>query len=232
MCVIKLIEQENGTYIKRMVFMRTFKGLRLDALANELRKLLTRFPNTSKVVFDHRGLGDAFPQFLSVPWTDPETNKEYPPLVMDTERTSIHNAIPLLHPVMANNTINQQMVSCLTVALEQGSIELPVTSRLLIGNVLATRDSDGESEVKRKFSLVEKAVFIETDALQIEMGNIVGRQSGSNAIIYDTAKATQHKDRYSALAMAVHYISDLENYNRKRYQNRLHSQCVGVVLDM
>lgn len=88
-----------------------------------------KFPNVSKVVFDHRGLGDAFPQFLSQPWTDPETQKEYPPLVMDTEKTLIHNAIPLLHPVIANNTVNQQLVSATTVALEQGSLELPIQSR-------------------------------------------------------------------------------------------------------
>jgi len=40
---------------------------------------------------------------MSQPWTDPETQKEYPPLVLDTERSMINNAVPLLHPVIANN---------------------------------------------------------------------------------------------------------------------------------
>lgn len=230
MCVFKMIEQENGTYIKRMVCLQTYKGQRLDSLATELRKLLIRFPNTSKVVFDHRGLGDAFPQFLSVPWVDPETDKEYPPLVMDTEKSMIHKAVPLLHPFMANITLNQQMVSYLTVGLEQGSIELPITSRRIIGNKVAK--DDNETDVGTKLTLREKAIYLETDALQIEMGNIVGRPTSSGTVIYDTAKSTQHKDRYSAVGMAIHYITELEQYNRKRMINRGATQCVGIVIGL
>ena len=48
--------------------MRTYHGKRLDALAEEVRKTYVRFPHTTRIVFDHRGLGDAFPQFLSQPW--------------------------------------------------------------------------------------------------------------------------------------------------------------------
>ena len=66
-------------------------------------------------VFDHRGLGDAFPQFLSQPWID-EKGKEYPPWTPDDEKTTIHTAVPMLRSVKANAQINQQLVSCLRVA--------------------------------------------------------------------------------------------------------------------
>ena len=87
----------------------------LDALAEAVRRTYARFPRVVRIVFDHRGLGDAFPQFLAQPWTD-EKGKEYPPWTLDDERTIIHNAVPMLRSVKANAQINQQLVSCLRVA--------------------------------------------------------------------------------------------------------------------
>ena len=74
----------------------------------------------------------------------------------------------------------------------------------------------------------EKAIFLESDALQIEMGNIVMRTTSGNAIIYDVARASQHKDRYSALSMAVRYIAELEEI-RKRKLLQPSIACIGVV---
>ena len=115
-CVIKLADMENGAYLKKLVYLRSYHGKRLDALAEEVRRTFSRFPRTTRVVFDHRGLGDAFPQFLAQPWIDPESGKEYPPWTLDDERTIIHNAVPLLRSVKASAQINQQLVSCLRVA--------------------------------------------------------------------------------------------------------------------
>ena len=115
-CVIKLADMENGAYLKKLVYLRSYHGKRLDALAEEVRRTFSRFPRTTRVVFDHRGLGDAFPQFLAQPWIDPESGKEYPPWTLDDERTIIHNAVPILRSVKASAQINQQLVSCLRVA--------------------------------------------------------------------------------------------------------------------
>ena len=115
-CVIKLADMENGAYLKKLVYLRSYHGKRLDALAEEVRHTFSRFPRTTRIVFDHRGLGDAFPQFLAQPWIDPESGKEYPPWTLDDERTIIHNAVPILRSVKASAQINQQLVSCLRVA--------------------------------------------------------------------------------------------------------------------
>lgn len=115
-CVIKLADMENGAYLKKLVYLRSYHGKRLDALAEEVRRTFSRFPRTMRIVFDHRGLGDAFPQFLAQPWIDPESGKEYPPWTLDDERTIIHNAVPILRSVKASAQINQQLVSCLRVA--------------------------------------------------------------------------------------------------------------------
>ena len=115
-CVIKLADMENGAYLKKLVYLRSYHGKRLDALAEEVRRTFSRFPRTTRIVFDHRGLGDAFPQFLAQPWIDPESGKEYPPWTLDDERTIIHNAVPILRSVKVSAQINQQLVSCLRVA--------------------------------------------------------------------------------------------------------------------
>ena len=170
-----------------------------------MRRTYVRFPRVSKIVFDHRGLGDAFPQFLSQPWTD-DNGKEYPPWTLDDERTIIHNAVPILRSVKASAQVNQQLVSCLRVALEQRSIELPISARHADSSI--EDDGDEETTKKRKLTLQEKVIYLEGDALQIEMGNIVMRSGTGGTVLYDVARPSQHKDRYSALAMAVRYISE------------------------
>jgi len=215
MTTFKLVELENGGYLKQVVRIQTFKGKRLDALATEVRKNLVRFPNTMKVVVDVRGLGDAFPQFMCKPWTDPETGKEYPPLVRDDEPTIIDNAVQLIHPFIATNALNQQMVNVTTIALEQESIQLPVNSRYIVGGRIAAIDDESDNSTK-KLTKEEQAIFLEADALQIEMGNIIGRQGANGNVIYDVAKATAHKDRVSSLMMGIHYISGLEEERKRR----------------
>ena len=69
---------------------------------------------------------------------------------------------------------------------------------------------------------------MEGDALQIEMGNIVMRTTTGNIALYDVARASQHKDRYSSLSMAVRYIAELEE-TRKRRLMQPKDACIGVV---
>ena len=192
-----------------------------------------RFPKIIKIVFDHRGLGDAFPQFMSQPWISPE-GKEYPPFVLDDERSLIHNAVPLLRSVKGNVQVNQQMVSCLRIALEHRSIVMPLSSRTIHEGRVDTGDDEDSDEAapKRKaLTAQEKAIFLEADALQIEMGNIVMRVSTGGSYTYDVARAKQHKDRYSSLAMAVRFISELEEGRKRLLAGRM-GGCIGVVSKM
>ena len=47
-------------------------------------------------------------------------------------------------------------------------------------------------------------------------------------VVYDVARSNQHKDRYSALSMAVRYIAELED-TRKRRLMQPKDACIGVV---
>ena len=224
----KLVELDNGGYLKQVVRIQSFHGLRLDALAKEVRKNLVQFPNTIKVVVDVRGLGDAFPQFMNKPWTDPATGKEYPPLVRDDEPVRIDNALPLIHPFIANNLLNNQMVSFTTIALEQESLQLPISSRYIINNKIADRDGEADGSGK-KLTKEERAIFLEADTLQIEMGNIIGRQSANGNVLYDSAKAGQHKDRVSSLMMGIHYIAGMEEARKRKLMRGNAPMIYGIV---
>lgn len=184
-----------------------------------MRKTYVRFPNIEKIIFDHRGLGDSFPLFFSTPWVDPDTDKEYPPWGLDDELT--HTSVPLLRSFRANMGLNQELVTALRVSLEQRTLTMPVDSRTV---------DTGEVELTSFLRKEEQAIYLEADALQVEMGNLVMKVSGASNVVYDTAKPSQHKDRYSSLAMAVWYVYQIEQANKKRISARSRgTPCIGVV---
>lgn len=218
--VLKCVDKEDGTIIRQLVYMRSYNGRRLDELAEEVRKTYVRFPNIKKVVFDQRGLGDSFPAFFQTPWVDEYTDREYPPWCLDTEPN--HMAEPMLYSFKANVQLNQELVTKLRVAIEQKTLMIPVDSRTIEDYML----EDGSPMRKE-----DLGIFIECDALQIELSNLVAKQSSATGnILYDVAKSTMHKDRFSSLAMGNYYISLIEAENKRYYQSRQRGDTViGIV---
>ena len=201
--------------------MRSFHGKSLDILAEEIRKLYhVRFPNTEKIVYDARGLGDSFDRFFDKEWVDFATGKEYPPLVVDDVPNMNSAATQILHPVRAVQTFNQRIYTNLRVALEKRSIELPINSRIVDAEQAELEDPT------KKMPLEEKAIYIETDTLVIEMGNIVAKVGASGNVLYDTPRSSLHKDRYSSIAMANDYISEIEKVNMRRHSKG--PVCIGI----
>ena len=223
--ILKFTEKADHSFSKKLVYMQSFNGKTLDVLAERVRELAHReFPNIEMIIFDARGLGDSFARFFDKEWVDPQTGKEYPPLVPDDIPQVNAAAKKMLHPFRATLQLNQELYTVMRVNLEQRKIELPVNSRIVMAKDAA--EELGTEGAARKLSKEEKAVFFEADALQYEMGNIVGKVGTTGNVIYDTAKSSQHKDRYSSLAMGLHYVHGLEETNIKHNANG--AACVGV----
>lgn len=219
--VEKFTERSDGSYAKKLVHIRSYNGKPLDFLAEQLRQYYhIRFPNTEKIVYDARGIGDSFSRFLDQEWVDPVSGKEYPPLAVDDEPLVNPEADQVLHPFRAVNLLNQRIYTNLRVALEKRSIEIPMNSRTMKERQIQTEES-------KRMDMYEFANFEESDALQIEMGNIVEKTSSAGNKTYDVPRNNQHKDRYSALAMANDYICELEKDNMKK--NKRGPVCIGVV---
>ena len=218
--VFKCVDKEDGTILRQLVYMRSYNGKRLDELADEVRRTYVRFPNIKKIVFDQRGLGDSFPAFFQTPWVDEYTDREYPPWCLDIETN--HMAEPLLYSFKATVQLNQELVTKLRVAIEQKTLTIPIDSRTVEDYML----EDGSTMKKEDY-----AIFVEADALQIELSNLVAKTSGATGnVLYDVAKSTQHKDRFSSLAMGNYYISLIEAENKRYYQSRNRGDvCIGLV---
>lgn len=220
--VEKFTEKSDGSFAKKLVHIRSYNGKPLDYLAEEVRKYYhIRFPNSEKIIYDARGLGDSFDRFFDKEWIDPASGKEFPPLVVDDMPLTNPDALQVLHPFRAVNQLNQRIYTNLRVALEKHTIELPMSSRIIRDKQLQTEDES------KRMSDQEYANFLEADALQIEMGNVVEKTSAAGNKTYDVPKATQHKDRYSSLAMANDYVCELE-----KESVRLHKRgpvCIGIV---
>ena len=234
--VLKLTQRADGTYLRQLVYMRSYHGRDLGQTSIEIRKLFAKFPNIIRIVFDHNGLGDSLPKFFEAPWVDTDTGKEYPAFVLDTDISShVTNARPILHGVKANQSINQQMATDLRVALEQRTLSIPVTSRIIINgrfidneDAVVDAEDAGDSDESRLLTAQEQAIFLETDALQIEMGNIVATVSKSGTYTYGTARANQRKDRYSSLAMANTFVSELEASQLRSRAMTISADMIGV----
>lgn len=223
--VIKCIDQPDGSVLKNVVYLRSYHGWRLNALANEVRKAYVAFPGATRIIYDAKGLGFSFSQFFSEPWVDDATGKEYEAWTDDT--VVMPGAIPLLFGFKATPVLNVQLVSGLRVALEQKTVAFPVPSSD-IDDVMVSAEDDDEPDKIVKLTMEESAIYLEADALQVEMGSIVAKTTMAGNIVYDTDKNTQHKDRYSALAMGVWYIAQIEEDNKRRLRSR-GDACIGVV---
>ena len=219
--VIKFIERSDGSYAKKLVYMRSFHGAALDKLRDEIRVLChIKFPNIEKVVYDARGLGDSLDRFFDSEWIDVTTGKEYPPLVVDDKPATNGAALKILHPFRAVQSLNQRIYTNLRVALEKRTIELPIPQR-----IVQAKEAELEDPSKA-MSDEERAIYYEADALQFEMGNIVGKLSSSGNMLYDVPRNNLHKDRYSSLAMGNDYICEIEKESIKRHKRG--RPCIGL----
>ena len=230
--VLKTNELADGSMPRKLVYMRSFHGKTLDILAEEVRKLChISFPGTEKIIYDARGLGDSLDRFFDQPWVDTTTGKEYPPLVPDDMPNAPGNALKILHPFRAVQTLNQRLYTNMRVALEKRNIELPVNSRIIHAaehekEDKDNKDSDPDKALPITYTMQQKAIFAEADALQLEMSNIVAKVGASGNVLYDTPRNSLHKDRYSSLAMGNDYISELEKGSLKKHTRG--KACVGI----
>jgi hypothetical protein len=163
-------------------------------------------------------------------WFD-EENKEYPPMILDSLDRTTSNVLPIIRGVRADNKFNGRMATATRMFLENRSLYLPVTSSGMRREHELDDDEkqkqNNRSVAKKGMAIEETAVFIETDALQYEMGNIVPQFTTSGNITYNTQSAMLHKDRYTAIAMGLEWILCLEEINKESLRDDSGDFCLG-----
>lgn len=220
-CVVKFSERKDGTFFKRLVYMRSYHGVDLTGLANEIRRTCIAFPAIEAVIVDINGIGEGIPALLELPYIDPETGIEYPSFVtMDTDCTDI-NAIPIVYPYRGNNEMNNRGTTALKMYLENNTLSLPVQSSMV-------RSKFETNGVTKESRLREAAVFKDVDALVFELMNIRSFVT-TTSVRYGVRKGL-HKDRYSSLMMACYYLFELEQENKREKITNNSGRSSGAVV--
>ena len=199
--------------------MRSYHGVNLTGLAEEIRKTCIAFPAIEAVIVDINGIGEGIPALLELPYVDPNTGTEYPSFVtMDTDCTGI-NAIPIVYPYRGSNDMNNLGTTALKMYLENNTLSLPVQSSM----VRSKYETNG---VTRESRLREAAVFKDVDALVYELMNI-RTYTTTTSVRYGVRKGL-HKDRYSSLMMACYYLFELEQQNKREKITHNNGNLSGV----
>jgi hypothetical protein len=219
LCIIKLSERNDGTFLKSLVFIRSYHGYKLDMLAKEIRKMCVRFPNIEKAIIDVRNMGEGILPLLNMPYVD-ENKKEHPPMVPDTY-VGGNNVLPIIREIKADNKMNNKMAMATKRYFEDMSLVLPIPYVNIRSEMEDnSKDFDDDKKVSKKeenkkdLMLEEVAIFVDADALQYECGNIVPKIVAGGTT-YNTPSALLKKDRYTSIAMGLQYVSDLEEENKE-----------------
>lgn len=109
--VIKLVPRK-GSVQKHLVYTKSMNGEKFEVQAQEVRRLLKKFPNVIRIFMDTNGLGIGLSDELSKPFWDMEEQKEYPPLIdMNDEQAmkEITNGVPLIYGIKPNPENNHKM---------------------------------------------------------------------------------------------------------------------------
>lgn len=233
--VIKIVKTARGVWQKHLVWMAAYRGLSQRQLAEEIRKVYLRFPNTVRIVYDANAIGRGLESLFDEPYQyedDKGQKREMPPLLPFNSLEN-YRSIKILYPFIATNALNNEMVNCLTRAFEDRALRLPIISTSVNNAAQLPRlsdeddtDEENDAKAKRTMLMTEEAyVFREADELQAELGNIVRRLSAQGNAIYGTAISTQRKDRFSALEMGMWFIDTQETVARKSaYDDSLYDE--------
>lgn len=206
--VLKLKPKPNGTYSKKLVYIKTYRGLTLHEQRDELRKLVELFPNAIKLVFDGRSMGEILPELFDETWefvNDKGEREERNPLVPDDDeqRKNLKGAIPLLRVFKAVGSLNNTLYTYMKNCFENKSLELLFPSTQMYNQFASDQINENE------YSL-----YLETDLLIQELGNMEQYISDSGNVLYRRINKSSRKDRVSALGMALLICKEMEEENK------------------
>lgn len=117
---------------------------------------------------------------------------------------------PIIYSVKANASFNNDIAVTLKSVFEKQKIELPIDDIIKKSDLYADTSFLMKSPEERQRQL---STFQQATALQNELIALEYKIQSGNIKIYETGKST--KDRYSSLAYANWYASELEKDLRR-----------------
>jgi hypothetical protein len=113
---------------KRFVLMQTLNGGTHQEMVHTIRRLARKF-NVVAITIGQGGGGLTMKDLLAVPYLDPETRSEFPPLIdpLDEQQMLIPG-LPIVHIINETQGLNNYMYASLKADMEGGQMMLPPTN--------------------------------------------------------------------------------------------------------
>jgi len=229
--VLKIKEKSDGTFWKELVYIRTYKGLEIQEICDELKRMYLNFPNTERIIVDINGVGRSIPGILDSSWV--YEDKEYPALIdpEDEKRQNIPNALSIMKYIKADNEMNNDMANYMKVCFQDGSFRMPKSRNdYREDNSIDETDDDGEPIKKKKDKstlIQEESILLDSEAAIYEILNIRKKETNSGRFIFEKIQSSMRKDRYSALCMGLIHVKELEEVNKQNLYNA-GDMCIGA----
>lgn len=205
--IFKLIPRGNGTYIKHLINVHTYKGdMHFSAQSIYIKELVEKF-NASMVCVDGNGLGRGLIDYL----IKEDKYRSYSVVNDDSyDKYKLPNSLPLVFNVMSNTkqtNASDMHNNFMTVI---GNHEL----KLLVSESAIKEKAKGDDYEKLGERL---APHVETSLFVDEVMNLIYVAEGNRTKV-KRVSTQMEKDRYSAVSYGLWYIylKEQENFERKR----------------
>jgi hypothetical protein len=205
--IFKIIPRGNGTYIKHLVNLLTYKGnMHFEDQSIFIKELVEKY-NASMVTIDGNGLGRGLIDYL----VKEDKYRSYSVVNDNTyDKYKLPNSLPLVFNVMSNTkqTNASDMHNNFMTVISNHDLKM-----LQAESVIKERSKEKDS-VKLGEMLVP---HVETSLFVDEVMNLIYVAEGNRTKVKRVSRQME-KDRYSAVSYGLWYIylKEKENQERKR----------------
>ena len=226
--VIKVTPQPGqAAAIKSIVNLYSYQAEDFEEQAINIKKLYFKY-KARMLAVDANGVGAGFVDFMTKNQVDPETGDNLPPFGVDggtfddavTQYKNIKGEDVVdgaMYLIKANAPINTQAYAYTQAQISNGKVKFLITEKQAKTKLLSTKVGQNMSPDQRATYLQP---FVLTDALKMQMLNLVQDNQGFNIILKQSSRSIS-KDRFSAFIYGLYYIKQEEDRNRRRKKRNI-----------
>lgn len=203
--VFKLIPRGNGTYIKHLVNVHTYKGpMHFKDQSIYIKELVEKF-DASMVVIDGNGLGRGLIDYLV-------KEDKYPSYYVVNDDTynkyRMPNSLPLIFNMMSNTkeTSASKINNNFMTSIANHDLKLLVSEREIKEKI---NEKNHEEMTEKILPYIETKLFID------EVMNLSYEARGNNTVVKQIS-GQMDKDRFSAVSYGLYYIYLKERKNQSK----------------
>lgn len=209
--IFKLTPRGNGTYIKHLVNIHTYKGnMHFEDQSIYIKELVEKF-NAKMVVIDGNGLGRGLVDYL----VKEDKYPSYSVVNDDSyDKYKLPNSLPLVFNIMSNTkqTNASNIHNNFMTTIQNHDLKLLVNENIIkekMNKKKRKSDEELESQQRKLMPHIETSLFVD------EVMNLKYEARGNRTVV-SRVSTQMDKDRYSAVSYGLYYIYLKEQKNQQR----------------